>query len=626
MIRAFLRAPSGMASLFVLVLIAIVALLAPIFLQHAASTLDFTVPSQNPSRDHLLGTDPLGRDEFARVLVATRLSIGLGLLATLIAAVVGMSLGAATMLGGRIRLVLQRFIEAMMAFPALLVALLIAASLGPGLYSVSIGVGLALSIGFARVTSALSLSVGGREDILAARVLGLRGPRLLLRYVLPNIAETLLITSTVSISTAIIALSTLSFLGIGVQPPLYDWGGLLTEGVKAIYSTPAAAIGPALAISITALAFGFAGEAFARATNPLLWARGRGGRAASMLRPGGNGHYPTPSDSPSFAYADAILSVRALTVSFPGETGPLHAVEDVSFDLRPGERLGIVGESGSGKTMTAMAIAQLLPPGAGMEGTVRFKGKDLETLPPAEVGQLLGTTLAVVFQDPMSSLNPALRVGIQLTEAAEVNRNLDRGEAREVALSRLREVNLPVPRTQLNRYPHELSGGMRQRVMTAMGLMNEPELLIADEPTTALDVTIQAQIMELLRGITQSRHMALIFISHNLALVGQFCDRVIVMYTGRVVEDLTTDQLLAEPLHPYTKALVAAIPDLGRPREDRFSTIPGRPPDLTARPSGCPFHPRCPVAQQRCTTDLPPLLARADGRRVACWVANADMA
>jgi oligopeptide/dipeptide ABC transporter ATP-binding protein len=299
-------------------------------------------------------------------------------------------------------------------------------------------------------------------------------------------------------------------------------------------------------------------------------------------------------------------------------------VRGVSFDLAPGEMLGIVGESGSGKSVTAMAVAQLVAHPGRVEGRIEVNGVDLQAIPLREVDRVLGTSLAVVFQDPMSSLNPALKIRQQLIEGARFHRRLSRAQAVLSARRRLGEVNLPTPDRQLERYPHELSGGQRQRVLIAMGLMNEPRVLIADEPTTALDVTVQAQIMDLLTGINSEHGTAIILISHNLGLISQNCDRVLVMYAGRVVEEIAAAKLTTDALHPYTKALLGAVPDMSHPRETPLVSIPGQMPDARSVPAGCAFHTRCAFAIDRCAQERPPLRVQEDRQRVACWVANAD--
>jgi peptide/nickel transport system permease protein len=620
MLKALFKAPSGVAALVVAVLVLVTALVAPWIFTHSADTLNISQASQKASSHHLLGTDSVGRDILARVLVGTRLSILVALAAAALGAGLGMTMGVgAVVLRGRARTVLLRFIDACIAFPALLVAIFIGVITGPGILGVILGVGIAISFSYARVTSTLALAIVDRDFISAARLSGTGNLRLMFRYVLPNIAETLAITTTVAVANSVTAASTLSFLGLGVQPPRYDWGRMLTEGVGAFYINPAAALGPAAAIAIAALAFGFTGEAIARVANPTLWAqRGTSDVGAGQGAPTTVVHSDSPLKRP--AEGEAALEVSGLTVSFPGGQGRFKVVDGVSFWLRKGERLGIVGESGSGKTTTALAIAQLVSYPGEVQGSVLLQGTEVLTGTEDRKSQrLLGTELAVVYQDPMSSLNPALRIGRQMTEASETIKGDSRSDANTSALARLQEVNIPGAEAAMSRYPHELSGGMRQRVMIAMGLMMDPPVIICDEPTTALDATVQAQIMDLIAKLNADHGSAVILISHNLALVSQNTDRVLVMYAGRIVEDLTAAQLHEGGAHPYTQQLLAAVPDTSRPREERLAFIPGQAPDPANLPNGCPYSPRCPLVHDTCRTDLPPLLVREDDRRVACW-------
>jgi oligopeptide/dipeptide ABC transporter ATP-binding protein len=632
MARGFLRFPSGIVGIVCVLFLLIAALLGPPLLGLRAAAVDVLQGSQNPSLEHLLGTDALGRDILFRLIVATRLTLGVALSTAALAAAIGLPAGAAAaVLPGRLRSVALRVIDSLLAFPPIVVAIFVAAIVGSGPVGASLGVGLAISFSFARLASSLAMSIGGRDYVIAGRALGVSPIRLLFRYVLPNVAETLAITSTVAISSSIVAVSSLSFLGLGVQAPDFDWGRMLTDGVQAFYSTPAAALGPAAAIATSALAFGFAGEGLARSMNPMLWtgklkasqsssendARMFAATPERLVAPAGNGGRS--------ALNGTALEVSDLTVTFPGPDGGYRIVDSVSFSLAKGQMLGIVGESGSGKTMTALAIAQLVPPSGEVSGTVTLAGKPITAMRGVELNAFLGTHLAMVFQDPMSSLNPALRIGTQLTEGAEVHRRLDHRGAISVAVQRLHEVNLPTPERQLARHPHELSGGMRQRVMIAMGLMNEPHVLIADEPTTALDVTIQAQIMDVLEKVNRERQTAVLLISHNIGLISQNCQRVLVMYAGTIVEEGATDDIIQNPLHPYTRALLAAVPDMTRAVDVPLASIPGQAPDPATLPSGCPYHPRCPLAVEICKAQRPVLVSRPQGRRTACWVANRDL-
>ena len=322
--------------------------------------------------------------------------------------------------------------------------------------------------------------------------------------------------------------------------------------------------------------------------------------------------------------APALLSVRDLRTYFVTERGGgiARAVDGVSFDLYPGETLGIVGESGCGKTVTSLSILRLIPEPPGYirpESVIEFEGRNLLTLAPPELRAIRGNRIAMIFQEPSSALNPVLKVGDQIAEAAVVHQGLGRREARARAIEMLQLVGLPDPGERVDQYPHQLSGGMRQRVMIAMALVCHPQILIADEPTTALDVTIQAQILELLDRLQRELGMAVMLITHDLGVVAGTADRVAVMYAGQVVELATTPDLFARPAHPYTEGLMASIPRLDAPRE-RLHTIPGQVPAATRWPAGCRFHPRCPHAWDRCRTEEPPLLDAGAGHQSRCWL------
>ena len=322
---------------------------------------------------------------------------------------------------------------------------------------------------------------------------------------------------------------------------------------------------------------------------------------------------------------EPLLRVRDLKTYFVTDrgAGTARAVDGVSFDLQPGETLGIVGESGCGKTVTSLSILRLIPepPGHIRPGSyIEFEGRNLLSLAPKELRAIRGNRIAMIFQEPMTSLNPVLTIGNQVAEAAIVHQRLTRRAARARAIEMLQQVGIPDPGSRVDHYPHQLSGGMRQRVMIAMALICHPQILIADEPTTALDVTIQAQILELLARLQQQLGMAVLLITHDLGVVAGTADRVVVMYAGQVVETAPTPELFARPRHPYTEGLMASIPRLDRPRE-RLHSIPGSVPAATAWPAGCRFHPRCPFAWDKCRTEEPPLLnTEVAGHSARCWL------
>ena len=314
----------------------------------------------------------------------------------------------------------------------------------------------------------------------------------------------------------------------------------------------------------------------------------------------------------------ALLEARDLRLVFPRAAGgELTALFDVSFSLAAGERLGVVGESGAGKSLLAFALINLVAaPGRVVGGQVLFAGEDILAAPPERLRRLRGREIAMIFQDPMTTLNPVLTIGEQLAECARAHLGASAARAGEIAAQKLREVALPALAARMDAYPHELSGGMRQRVVVAAALMADPKIVVADEPTTALDVTIQAGVMRLLRGLAERRGLGLILISHDLGLISQNTGRVLVMYAGRVVESGPTRQVVAEPSHPYTRGLIAALPE--RARERRFFQIPGAMPPLARMPGGCPFHPRCFAADDRCRVETPLLRDLGGGRFAAC--------
>jgi oligopeptide/dipeptide ABC transporter ATP-binding protein len=322
---------------------------------------------------------------------------------------------------------------------------------------------------------------------------------------------------------------------------------------------------------------------------------------------------------------DVVLSVQNLSVDIDTKHGLLHAVNDVSFQVCARDRVGIVGESGCGKSTLALSIMRLLHPGAKpVSGNILFLGEDLLTLSETQMRELRGNQIGMVFQDPAASLNPMMTAGRQIAETIEAHKSATRLTAGHAAVEMMRSVRIPEPAIRAQQYPHQFSGGMRQRIVIAMGTVNRPKLIIADEPTTALDVTVQAQIIELLENMNQETGSSIVFISHNIALVSEFCSRVIVMYAGRIVEEGPVSEVFSAPAHPYTAALIKSVPPLDARLEGGLVTIDGRPPDLTAQQVGCAFCPRCSSKIQKCIDHRPPL-ATTGPRKVACWVADKEL-
>ncbi len=318
---------------------------------------------------------------------------------------------------------------------------------------------------------------------------------------------------------------------------------------------------------------------------------------------------------------EPILRVEDLKTQFFTDRGVVRAVDGVSFHVDPGEVVGIVGESGCGKTMTALSILRLLPdPGRIVDGRILFRGQDVVGMSDEEVRNYRGNDVSMIFQDPMTSLNPVTRVGAQILEAMTAHERFTGDESRERVVPLLRRVRIPAAPQRTKDYPHQFSGGMRQRAMIAMALANEPALIIADEPTTALDVTVQAQIIQLLKQLNTDLGTAVMLITHNMALVASLCSRVIIMYAGRIVEQGPVEQIFDSPQHPYTWSLLRSVPRVDRALAERLVSIKGLPPDLTRMPPGCKFHPRCPFREDRCVEEEPALVDVGPGQEARCWV------
>ena len=613
-LRRLTQNPVVAFGLAILAVIVVIVLLAPFLPLADPSVTDVVDRLQKPfSNGHLLGTDQLGRDMLSRLIWGTRVSLAIGLTAALAAALVGSTTGIlAAFYGGTVDMLLMRVIDVLMAFPYLLLALAIVAALGPGLINAMVAIIVVNIPFFARTVRGATLSLVNTEFMAAARLSGSSNVGLVLFELLPNVMPTIVITVSTTVGWMILETAGLSFLGLGAQPPLADLGGMLGNGRNLIEVAPHVATIPGLVILLLAIGINLVGDGLRDVLDPRLKAGGvarthpatatapvnrRKGRLTSRRRE-----------------SDSLIAARGLKVDFTIGRDVYHAVGGVDFAIRPGEAVGIVGESGSGKTVTALSILRLVatPPGQIVEGEILYREEDLLDAPLNRLQQIRGNRIAYVFQDPLTTLNPLIKVGEQIAESMRRHQGLPRAEAMQRAVKLMESVSIANAAARASAYPHELSGGQRQRISIAMALANDPEVIIADEPTTALDVTTQAQILKLLNELRRDRGAALVFISHDVGVIAELCDFVHVMYGGRIVESGSVADVFGGPRHPYTRRLLACVPLLGRP--DRpIKPILGLPPATNALPPGCAFAPRCAMAHAECRQgEIEPVFVGAD--------------
>ena len=588
----------ALGALVALGVLGLVAVLAPWIAPYDPDAVDFTGRLATPSAAHWLGTDDLGRDLLSRLCFGARVSLRASFQVVLTALSLALPIGLlAGYLGGRTDDLLMRLMDAVLSFPPLILAIAVAGILGPGLTNVMIAISILFVPGFARVIRAQTLAVRQETFIEASIAAGTRTRDILLRRVLPNVASPLIVQASLALGVALLAEAGLSFLGLGLEPPAASWGSMLRRAHEFIFTDPWLMIPPGLAIASTVLAFNTVGDGLRDALGIASSARRR---ATGVL-----GLTPTLSPEPPTGAADEpLLRISGLTIELTTGGAPVKVVEDLDLTVARGEILGLVGESGAGKTMTALSIMRLIPPGFGhvAAGSVHFEGGDLLALPFSEMRRVRGREIAMIFQDPMSTLNPVYSIGSQIAEAVILHERVSRVVARRRALEMLDRVGIPEARQRMNDYPHQFSGGMRQRAMLAMALCCQPKLLIADEPTTALDVTIQAQILDLLRSLQREFGLAVLFVTHDLGVVADICDRVSVMYAGQLVEEGPLDAFFEHPRHPYSEGLLAAMPRMAA-RDAALYAIPGQVPAAGAAPPGCRFMPRCRHAQPACQID-----------------------
>ncbi|WP_406837199.1 dipeptide/oligopeptide/nickel ABC transporter permease/ATP-binding protein [Streptomyces sp. AHU1] len=598
-----------------LTVVLVVALFAPLLAPH--DPLDQqpqTDGTGHPSADHWMGQDSLGRDILSRLMYGARWSLAIGLGATALALVVGALLGALAATSRKaVDETLMRALDVVMAFPGIALAAVLVAVFGGGITVLICAIAFLFTPPVARVVRANVLDQYGEDYVTAERVIGARTPHIVLRHVAVNCAAPVLVFCTVQVAEAIVFEASLSFIGAGVRPPDPSWGSVVADGKNMVLTGGWwATVFPGLLMLLTVLSLNVLSEGVSDA-----WAA-PAAREVSVPPAEDRLEAPEPGSGtvvelPGLAGAAArlrararppvtdgrpVLAVEDLAVGFEGRHGGVDIVDGIGFEVYPGEVLGLVGESGCGKSLTALTVMGLEPKGARVRGQVRFRGRQLLGEPMRVRRRLLGHEMAMVYQDALSSLNPAMTIRAQLGQVV-------RRGGRRTAAELLALVGLDPERT-LRSYPHELSGGQRQRVLIAMALSREPALIVADEPTTALDVTVQAQVMELLLRLREELDFALVLVSHDLALVSAVTDRVVVMYGGQIVETGVTADLVESPAHHYTRGLLGSVLSLESAAE-RMTQIRGVVPSPADFPAGCRFADRCPMADGTCRTTAPDL-------------------
>ncbi|MGH3377531.1 MAG: dipeptide/oligopeptide/nickel ABC transporter permease/ATP-binding protein [Actinoallomurus sp.] len=611
--------PASWIALGVVAVIIIAAVFAPALAPHSPYVQE--AKGGGPSASHWMGLDSANRDIFTRLLYGARWSLVIGLGATAIALACGALIGAAAATSRRsVDEAIMRTLDVIMAFPGIALAAVLVAVFGGGIPVLVLAIAFLYMPSVARVVRANVLAQYGEDYVAAERVIGARAPHILLRHVAINCAAPVLVFCTVMVADAIVFEASLSFIGAGVRPPDPSWGSVIADGRNMVLLGGWwATVFPGFLILLTVLALNVLAEGVSDAWAAPAERRAEPSRGEARTRAASGPvteltglaeaarrlaerARPLPEGRP-------VLSVENLTIGFDGRHDGVDVVDGISFDVRPGEVLGLVGESGCGKSLTALTIMGLEPRGARVGGQVRFGGKDLLELPRPARRRLLGHDMAMIYQDALSSLNPAMTIKAQLKQV--VRRGGQRTPAELLEL-----VGLDPART-LSSYPHELSGGQRQRVLIAMALSRDPKLIIADVPTTALDVTVQALVIELLLRLRAELDFALILVSHDLALVADVTDRVAVMYGGQIVETGVTSALVGAPAHHYARGLLGSVLSLESGAE-RLTQIHGVVPSPADFPAGCRFADRCPAATEVCRTEAPRLEGQGGRHSVAC--------
>lgn len=616
--KTFRKNRMGLVGLAMLVVILTVAIFAPILAPYDPNSSEGTTASEiynPPSSKYWFGTDDAGKDVLSSFIYGARISLIVGFFAAFISIVIGGVIGVvAGFYGGRIENTLMRFTDTMLVIPDLPLIVVIVALTRPSLLNIIFVIGLLGWTTTARIVRSQTLAVKSRKFVLRARAIGAGNWHIIVHHILPLVMPLLVVNAILVISLAILNESTLSFLGLG-DPTAISWGQMLNFAFgRGAMSAGAwwALVAPGLGIVWVVLGLTLLGHGLEQVLNPRL--------ESHHLMPGRKTIQSDAQGAPSVNRTSrdrqVVLDVQNLSVNYVSDGRIAKAVHNVSFQLHQGELLGLVGESGCGKTTLMMALMRLLPAaGEIANGHIYFRGQDLATLDEAAMNDIRWDGISIIFQGAMNALNPVRTVGDQIAEA--IHKHLPETSPDVVNRRVIELLDLVgIAADHKDHFPHQYSGGMRQRAMIAMALSCNPQVVIADEPTTALDVMIQAQILELLDELRKKLGLAVIFVTHDLGVVAEMCDSVLVMYGGVTAEYASVDIIYNAPRHPYTQELLKAFPDLSQP-ERRLTSIPGYPPKLDALPAGCRFAPRCPLAFERCAVEMPALHSLNGGDQLA---------
>ncbi|MCB1280814.1 MAG: dipeptide/oligopeptide/nickel ABC transporter permease/ATP-binding protein [Salinibacterium sp.] len=630
-LKNLVRMPLAVAAAIVLLAIIAISIAAPVLAPYEPNTPDFAATLSGPTAEHLLGTDSLGRDVLSRIMYGGGPALINVSVAILVAMVIAIPSGIAVgLLKGWVDIAATRTADVLLSIPGIIILLMVLAMTQRSMPAAMVALGVLSAPGMLRVVRGATLGVVEEPYIAAAQVSGLNRFQIATRHIMRRIAGPVLVNGSVIGANAILADAGLNFLGLGIRPPDPSWGSLLADAAGVMDQQAWLLVPTGGIIALAILAIVLLGDGVRDATAN-VWSGQRSAvtrkaskafavkralRALESADPAG-----PETTSLGLPVEGELLQVSNLEVSFPDPDGSgdwITTVDGVSFGLDAGEAIGLVGESGCGKTLTGLAVLGMLPGDARITGgSITFRGVDVTHVSSKERAKLRGKSIAFVSQEPMVALDPLFTVGSQIAEAVRVHRGFSKRTAKETAVSLLEQVRINDPAAVAKLYPHEISGGMAQRVAIAIALAGQPELLIADEPTTALDVTVQAEILALLETLQAETGMSILIISHDWGVVSTACDRAIVMYAGQIVEQGQVGEIVKSPMHPYSEGLLAANPRFAE-RGSVLETIPGSVPPPKDWPRGCHFAARCAFATEECALGRIPVARLEGGRSSRC--------